>query len=221
VNAPEIYFALVAVAVIGLVLYLTVRAEKRRREQMRQQAALLGFSFEEERALDAEPYRELRLFTRGRGRRLKNILCRRSDRTETLVLEFSYKQGGGKSSSHHTLTVMLRKSPGLFAPQFELRPEGIHDKVASWFGYQDIDFPEDPEFSSRYLLRGENEERIREIFSMPVRLQLRERTGWSAEGRGEWVGVYQGSRRAKPEEISGFVQEAEQIAVIIAGALVR
>lgn len=56
VNAPEIYYILLAVAVTGLVLYLALRAEKRRREQMQQQAALLGFAFQEERDSTPNPF---------------------------------------------------------------------------------------------------------------------------------------------------------------------
>jgi len=221
VNVPELYLVLGVVGVIFLVLFFAIRGERRRREQMREKAALLGYTFEEDRDLESEQYRDLNLFKRGRSRRLRNVLSRRTDRKETVIVDFSWRQGGGKSSSQYSVTVVLQRFPHLFVPGFELRPEGISHKIASWFGYQDIDFPEDPEFSSRYLLRGDNEERIKEIFRMPVRLQLRERTEWSVEGAGEWIAVYRGMRRVKPEELDAFIREAEQLVEIIAGTLVR
>ncbi len=218
---PGLYFAIAVVAAILLSVYLAIKAERRRREQLREQAARLGYIFEEERRLESEPFRQLRLFGRGRTRRLNNVLSRKTDGTEILILEFSYRQGSGKQSHHYTVTVFLKRTPHAFIPGFELRPEGITSKIASLFGYQDIDFSEDPEFSSKYLLRGENEERIREIFTMPVRLQLRERTKWSVEGEGEWLAAHRGTERVKPDDLGGFIREAEQIVEMIARTLVH
>jgi hypothetical protein len=216
VSGYESYLSLIVIAVVILVVYLAVRVEKRRREQMRRQAALLGFSFEEQRALDAEPYRRLPVFGRGRRQRIRNVLRRSSGREETFVFDFSFSQGSGKSSNRYWLTIVLQRFSGLSLPRFELRPEVIVYKVASWLGLQDVDFPDDPEFSSKYLLRGEDEKRIREIFSVPVRLQLRERTGWSVEAEDEWLAVYQGMRRIKAHEIGKFISEAEQVSKAIA-----
>ncbi len=50
-------------------------------------------------------------------------------------------------------------------PNFTLRPENLFHKIGQVFGYQDIDFDSHPEFSKRYLLKGENESEVRSTFS--------------------------------------------------------
>ncbi|MEC9473853.1 MAG: hypothetical protein VX584_04130, partial [Actinomycetota bacterium] len=50
-------------------------------------------------------------------------------------------------------------------PTFVIRPENLFHKIGSTFGYQDIDFDAHPTFSKRYLLRGPDEEAIRNTFT--------------------------------------------------------
>ena len=56
-------------------------------------------------------------------------------------------------------------------PQFLLTPEGFWARVAAYFGGQDIDFADSPEFSSAYRLRGSDEPAVRALFT-PARRQV-------------------------------------------------
>ena len=50
-------------------------------------------------------------------------------------------------------------------PRFALTREGLLHRVGAALGFQDIDFDEDPEFSKRFVLKGDDEHAIREIFA--------------------------------------------------------
>ncbi|PWG04919.1 SulP family inorganic anion transporter [Polaribacter aquimarinus] len=50
-------------------------------------------------------------------------------------------------------------------PNFTLDKEGIFEYILDFAGYTDIDFDEHPDFSRRFYLAGENEEKIRDFFT--------------------------------------------------------
>jgi hypothetical protein len=214
---------LVALGILTLLLGVYLLAKARRRgEDLRRQAALLGLAFEYSRDLRRQPFSHLRLFKRGRPRKLHNVLSQSlAEGREKLLFDFSHESGSGKSSSLNSQTVLVERIPGLYLPAFQLSPEGLAHKLVSLFGYQDIDFPEDPEFSARYLLRGQDEELIRRLFSTLVRSWLKERKGWSIEGHGEWVAVFRNNKRVEPHELINFLAEASQIVESMTTGMVR
>lgn len=86
----------------------------------------------------------------------------------------------------------------------------------------DIDLPEHPEFSDRYLLRGPDEERVRELFG-PRLIRVWERLDpdqrWAAAGAGSSLVIYREpksrttrDREVAPDELEEFLQGAEAIA---------
>ena len=50
-------------------------------------------------------------------------------------------------------------------PNFTLDKEGIFEYILDFAGYTDIDFDKHPDFSNRFYLAGENEEKIRDFFT--------------------------------------------------------
>ena len=100
---------------------------------------------------------------------------------------------------------------GLDLPAFELRPENALIRLASTFGYQDIDFDSFPEFSKRYLLRGEDEAAIRSRFGPGVLQGLERNLGWWIEGAGPLVLLYRQGKRVKPSELYGFLNDTREV----------
>jgi len=86
------------------------------------------------------------------------------------------------------------------------------------FGGQDIDFPEDPEFSRRYRLRGTDENAVRELFHVGVRQHLAGDGGWSIEGDGDWVLVFRGDRRVAPDDLVDFVERTRRVCEVLGRA---
>jgi hypothetical protein len=81
--------------------------------------------------------------------------------------------GHGKHRHTHHQTIVCFQQLQLPTPAFTLTPEGWLSKLGNLFGTQDIDFPEDPQFSKAFQLRGQPEQALREHFNADRRNQLR------------------------------------------------
>jgi hypothetical protein len=96
--------------------------------------------------------------------RLTNVL-RRTDDGATMTIA---DRTGGRRQRVHVETLAVYESPRVAVPAFALRPESALDRITATFGSQDIDFAERPDFSSRYLLRGDDEAAVRRAFTLDV-----------------------------------------------------
>jgi hypothetical protein len=93
------------------------------------------------------------------------------------------------------------------------------------FGYKLIQFETHPEFGERYLLRGANEDAVRQFFRPPLLdyfQSLQEKPVWNVEAAGPWLLVYLPSKRCKPDQLREFTDAAATIAGnVISGAGIR
>jgi hypothetical protein len=106
-------------------------------------------------------------------------------------------------------TVVHIRSPRLSLPPFVLSPENAFHKLGGWLGYHDIDFPESPEFSAKYLLRSkEAEDRVRMLFHPGLRLYFEQRPPITVEGLNEEMLIYKRNRRVKPDDLRLWVEDA-------------
>lgn len=80
---------------------------------------------------------------------------------------FRARSGGGEQGYYSLAVGLFDLSEPL--PEFSLDPEKLRHKVSARTRDTDIDFDDSPRFSKTYLLRGEEEGRVREIVSKPVR----------------------------------------------------
>ncbi|MBI5597878.1 MAG: hypothetical protein HY928_17470 [Elusimicrobia bacterium] len=191
--------------------------EKRRVERLRAAAVALGLSPSDD-DLDRLPgeLRELSLFTAGHSRRAENVFW--SERREYVIFEYRYTVGSGKNQATWTQSVGAFHLPGRGLPVFTAAPEQFSDKLASWFGGQDIDFGEDPEFSKGYRLRGTDEERIRGFFGAAPRRFLASRGGWTVQAKGDWLIAFKSGLRAKPEGLRDFQWDLQGLYAALLGA---
>lgn len=96
----------------------------------------------------------------------------RVDDIEVYVFNFKRMQTGDGTHSDRRVhgapqTVGIFIVPGLRLPKTLLRPEGLRHKVLE-SRYQDIDFPDAPAFSRKYLVESDNEAALREHFTPGV-----------------------------------------------------
>ncbi len=148
------------------------------------------------------------LFEQGRSRKLTNLIRGRTQSVEVAIFDYRYTTGGGESSSTYRQTVVRFESDALWLPKFELRPEHFGHRLAKLFGYQDINFPGHPKFSKKYLLRGETETAIREVFAPDVIEHLESLDRLHVAGHGSKLIVYRPNKRVRPAELEGFLTEA-------------
>lgn len=217
-SPPPAWLAFVLAGAVTLIVttyFWARRAERKRREAFSGAAMQIGFSFEPvDQPFPPEDVARFHLLTAGHGKEFRNVLRGRTDGKDTVVFDYKYVTGGGKNQSTHRQTVAGLRLGGASFPGFYLQPENLFHKIAALFGYQDIDFPDHPEFSRRYLLRGDNESAIRTLFS-PTIIDMFESlsaTRWSVEGSGEWLLVYNHGCQIGPAELPQFLQATGAVA---------
>jgi len=204
---------IVALAFAGGVIAIVTAQERKRIEAMRQAAMMAGFQFEDHLEKDALEalVGELPLFRRGHSRKATSILRTSRHDRPVVLMDYQFTTGGGKNSHTHRITVALFPDGARGVPDFEVGPENFLHRVGQVFGYQDIDFDEDEEFSKKFLLRGQDDTAIRAMFGPSVRMMFSSLEGWSAETRGGLLAAYRSNKRCPPEEISGFLSDASRI----------
>ncbi len=106
---------------------------------------------------------------------------------------------------------MCFTSERLNLPSFELRPENILHKIGSSFGYQGIDFRSHPQFSSSYLLRGNDEAAIHALFTPEVLRYFERQDGLCVEGDGDKLICYRQRKRVDPHEIKSFLDQGRAV----------
>ena len=161
--APLVVLIIVAVLLVGgVVAYLGYLAEKKRREAMAGLAARLGWYFDpsKDRSHDEE-YAHFEIFRRGHSRAAYNTLTGDVEidgrRWAAKMGDFIYKvtRHTGKTTTTQTyrFSYLILHLPFTSVPNMLVRPEGMFDKLAGAFGFDDIDF-ESAEFSRRFHVKS-------------------------------------------------------------------
>jgi hypothetical protein len=194
--------------IVVVVIVLSILHEKRRREAMQRAAIDMGLEYQAEGTGLAGRLGALPLFDRGRSKRAGNVLSGTIEDLELHLFDYRYTTGSGKNRSTHHQTVAAFSIPGADLPTFRLAPETIFHKIGAAMGMQDIDFDGHPEFSKRYVLSGNDEKSIREIFTPEVVAFLESIPRVHAEASGTWLIVFRTGRRVKVEKLHEFLDEA-------------
>lgn len=207
-------------SIVGAVIFMARGAEKRRVEELQSLAPMLGFSLESasrklgDSELDAGLL-SLPLFKHGGARRVRNLMQSKTGRGEEIVVEFRYTVSTGQSAHIVEQTVAAFHRPGARIPEFRLSPEGVFSRIGHMLGGQDIDFDSNAEFSSRYVLKGQDPDATRAFVERQAVTYLADRPGWSAQGAGEWLIVFRASKREKVENLREWLDEARRVAHVL------
>lgn len=156
------------------------------------------------------------LFSKGRSRQATNVLSGHLGDAQVYVFDYRYTTGSGSNSRQtHYYTVALIQSDTLNLPTFRLVPEHLFHKIGQMFGYKDIDFQADPEFSKRYLLRGSSESAVRQMFDSRVTQFYKARRGACTEGLGNTLIFYYAQSRRQVKLWPSLLSDARQAAALM------
>jgi hypothetical protein len=213
-------FILGAVALMVVIVVVNLLRAKKRTEQFRQIGKQLNLPFfsEGDNSLVVS-LEHLHLFSRGRSKRIRNMLHGESSGVELAIFDYRYTVGHGKNARTYHQSVISFRSPMLSLTPFEMQPESVFHKLGGLFGFKDIDFDSHPEFSKKYLLRGEDEARVRELFTPAALSFFESRKKVCVEGGGDQLGFYSQKKRIKPSETREFMQEGLQIFALFRGSV--
>ncbi len=151
------------------------------------------------------------LFSKGHAKKVSNVLSKNSAERDLTIFDYRYTTGGGKNSHTWSQTVILYQSNRLQLPSFTLRPENVFHKIGKSFGYRDIDFDSHPLFSKQYLLRGEDEQNVRKLFTERALSYFDEKKGFCAEGAGTRLLVYRSGKKIPLKNMPGFLETGLEV----------
>jgi hypothetical protein len=203
---------LMGVGIVGAIFYL----ERRRSKKIEEVARSLGLTFRR-KATDADNALPAgcHVAAIGHGRVVSNVLeAARSAELNFTLFDYQYTIGHGKSSNTVQQTI-TRMESGLFRlPAFLLFPESFLAKMGKMFGKSDINFPESPEFSRKYILRGDDEAAIRTLFTPALRQTLESQDRLTIEGAGGLLFIFRKGRRLNPDQIAARLEQDKRIAAL-------
>jgi hypothetical protein len=207
-----IAIALATMAVVATIALISKRNRRKRAEAMERVAGELGLEY---RAVGSDGLVEqlsgFELFSKGRGKKVVNMLQGGSGDRRLAIFDYQYTTGGGKHTQTYRTTVLSLRSDGSEWPSFILRRKQPGDAIASWFRGRGIEFAGRPTFSKRYLLRGEDEPAIRTVFTEPVVDYFEENPGLFVEAAGNEVLVYRLGQKVRPEGVSEFLGKGFEV----------
>ncbi|MEM6597467.1 MAG: hypothetical protein AAF810_14985 [Cyanobacteria bacterium P01_D01_bin.36] len=198
------------VGVIGLMIYL----DYRRTKAIKSVAETLGFTYCDLPAqYSSSVISHFDIGSKGRNRRLKNLIRGRFKNVKVAIGDYSYTTGYGKRRRTHSQTIAVIDADRTSFPKFVLVAENFLHKMGNALGFQDIDFHTHPEFSDRYWLAGPDENAIRDCFHSDVLnfFQDHNHTRFGVEGSGSKLIYYRKDQCFKPSEWRKLINSAYRV----------
>lgn len=195
------------IVLAGVLIYFSKIQAKKRTEGLTE--FFLNLSF---RNVEQYEIPSFKMTSRGRSRRRYNNFEGRAAGLDISVFDYRYTTGSGKNSSTHTNTIAMTNAN---LPYFILSREGFFEKIADKFTNRDIDFHDYPEFSDKYVLKGEDEQAVREVFT-PETLNFFENFERDygkrcyVESNGRELMFCIPYKRVKPENMDMFMEKTKQ-----------
>ena len=157
--------------------------------------------------------KEFKLFSKGGSKRISNIISRKDifKEFDVKIFDYQYVISTGNSSQRFRQTVFFVESFQLSLPHFWMQPEGLIHRIGNWFGFQDINFEDFPQFSKQYDLKGKDEERVRNEMNESVLHFFTLQKGWNLEGLNFYMILYRKSKLMPPDQIKTLFESGEKV----------
>ena len=211
---------LMVIGLFAVILFIIISAiiaafkrERKRKDNWREIAKDIGFEFSEVNNSLIHKHSSFKTFGMGRDRQAKNVMLGKNGDIDIAVMDYQYVTGSGKQRQKHYTTICLFSKAGLNLPSCYVRMQiAFFDFLGKVFGGQDIDFVEDPDFSKAFVLQGDDEKAVRELFDESVRKGFMEYKGknFVFEGEGNVFLINKG-QRIKPEQLTSIFEDSYKI----------
>ncbi len=187
-------------------------SSKKRIEALKKMAYKLGFHFiEESQENILSTLSIFKLFNLGYHQNVFNMMYGTYNGKKWFVFDFRFSVNAGNHEHISYHSAAFTKDNSTHLPPFSLGPESFIKKIATAFNSQDINFSSNPQFSEKYLLEGEDESLIRQVFTTEVlRFFEQKENGLNLEANGTNFIYFKYDQRIKPEEVKNFLDEANQ-----------
>lgn len=210
---------LVGIGGVGVYFAAAYFLRERRGRELESLAERLRFAFRREGSNEDKQLMARSSLGIGIYNHVRNVVGPvQADDSSMKVFDYSYSFKSGRNLDTATQTVVHLCSPLLRLPSFLLRPKSSLSKIGQLLGTPDINLASAPRFNSMFLLRGENETMIRQLFTPAVIRHFERLPGISVGGGGDALIVYRDRQLAKPEAFPQRLAEAGAIAVAFSAA---
>jgi hypothetical protein len=202
---------------VGFAVYgLSTFFDRRRTEAFTLAAQQLGFNYQH----DGFPFPVgqvplVPLFSKGRGHRFSHLLNGWTAGLDSVVFDYRYFAGRGKTS--HTVQQSVAAYRWPFAIDLQLLPLTWKERLGALFGNKSIRFEDDPEFTERWHVQGTDQTAVRQFFTPAVRTYIKRNLetdagdSWHLEANNGWVLMYQAEHRTKGSEVTHFIRTTSNV----------
>lgn len=194
---------------LGLVYWWATVQDKKRRQKLVEMSQELGLELSWELAPhDNERFRRFDISRKGRLQSIQMALCADTGDTRMVIFDFRYVQGHGKHRVDRFFSMVLCTDRRLQAPKLMLEPESWSNALATLVGVRDIDFQEDPKFSSTFHLVGSDEDSVRRFLNATRRNALLAHPSIRLEVDGDCLLVSKPHMKLDAENVRVYMSEA-------------
>ena len=134
------------------------------------------------------------------------------------AFEYLYTVSTGRSSYTYREAIIKWENADTNLPQFIVAPETFISRIGqSVFGAQDVDFPEDPAFSSAYVLKGDPAS-VTALFTPALRSYLTANPGQHLAGAGHVLFWWRANQPLPPAAyLDPFLSAGAEIGRLVLG----
>lgn len=199
-------------AMAGIMAVMSGVRNRKRRNAYTEYALTRGYGFEHERPNGEQRFADVfDPFTQGHGRKWGYTIAGTKNHFPFTAFEYRWTTGGGKSSQTHRIGAMVWQDERAALPKFVLSPEGFWSRVGQFLGMQDIDFPESPEFSKLYRLKGPDEPAIRQLFNAEIRRFFEATPNQHVAGGGRSLFWYRHGLLPDTEQFDEWLEQGDHV----------
>jgi len=134
------------------------------------------------------------------------------------IADVTFSEGSAFTAETFNTTLMILKLPKKI-PVFTMEKEGVIDKiidrVRAYTGHKDIDFEMYPEFSSKFLILGNNESEIRSFFTDEIIRFFESHQIYHLESNGEALVIFDKIKLARTDETVAFIDYGKELASLL------
>jgi hypothetical protein len=219
---PVAVFVAFVVVLVVVVVAINRWLTARRRDALRAAATGLGLEFHPDLPELLGDLTGMRMMSHGHAHKLLNVLRGTRGGDTVALADHRWVTGGGKNRRVHRASLAVLRRPRLALPHFFMRPQrAVLDDIGRLLGGQDINFPDDTDFSRDFVLQGEDEAAVRALLGPSLRQQLRELArDVRVEGRGDTV-LVERAHAVAAEDVTSFLDAAAALLAVVAAAQPR
>ena len=134
------------------------------------------------------------------------------------ISDVIFNEGAAFTAETFSTTLMVLKL-NKEIPQFSIEKEGVLDKlfdrVMALTGYKDIDFEMYPEFSSKFLIMGNDESAIRSFFTEEIIRFFETHQIYHLESNGEAIVIFDKIKLARTDETMAFIDYGRELVALL------